>query len=119
MAGAKRILLKMRILVTGGTGFIGSHTVVELLHAGHEAEVLDNLSNSSEVSLRRVAELAGQAEGEIPFHRADIRDRATLERIFSQRHFDAVIHFAGLKAVGESTENHGSIMTTTSPARSR
>ena len=94
----------MRILVTGGTGFIGSHTVVELLCAGHEAEVLDNLSNSSEEALRRAALLAGRDAEGIPFHRADIRDRAALEQSFSHQRFDAVIHFAGLKAVGESTE---------------
>lgn len=91
----------MRILVTGGAGFIGSHTVVELLQAGHEAVVLDNLSNSSEKSLQRVEAITGKA---IPFYKADILDRQALEEIFTREQIDAVIHFAGLKAVGESVQ---------------
>ena len=91
----------MRILVTGGAGFIGSHTVVELQEAGMEAVVLDNLSNSTEKSLKRVEQITGKA---VPFYRADIRDREALEDIFSRERFDAVIHFAGLKAVGESVQ---------------
>lgn len=91
----------MRILVTGGAGFIGSHTVVELQQAGHEAVVLDNLSNSSEKSLERVEKITGR---KIPFYKADILDRRALEDIFSKESIDAVIHFAGLKAVGESVE---------------
>ena len=94
----------MRILVTGGAGFIGSHTVVELLCAGHDPEVLDNLSNSSAEALRRAVSLGGRTEGEVPFYKADIRDRSALEDIFAHGKFDAVIHFAGLKAVGESVE---------------
>ena len=94
----------MRILVTGGAGFIGSHTVVELLCAGHDPEVLDNLSNSSAEALRRSVSLGGRTEGEVPFYKADIRDRSALEDIFAHGKFDAVIHFAGLKAVGESVE---------------
>jgi len=90
----------MRVLVTGGAGYIGSHTCVELLEAGHEILVVDNLSNSKEESLRRVAEIAGRAPG---FVQADVRNRRALEAIFRDRDFDAVIHFAGLKAVGEST----------------
>ncbi|MBR4786604.1 MAG: UDP-glucose 4-epimerase GalE [Bacteroidales bacterium] len=92
--------MKKTILVTGGAGFIGTHTVVELRKAGYEAVVLDNLSNSSPKSLERVAELTGGDA--IPFCRADIRDRNALEALFSQYEFDACIHFAGLKAVGES-----------------
>ena len=88
----------MRILVTGGAGFIGSHTLIELYKAGHTALVVDNLSNSNCEALRRVAEIIGIPE--IPFVEADIRDRDALEAIFAQHRFDACIHFAGLKAVG-------------------
>lgn len=90
----------MNILVTGGAGFIGSHTVIELYKAGHSALVVDNLYNANRESLRRVAEILGIPE--IPFVEADVRDRKALEDIFAERHFDACIHFAGLKAVGES-----------------
>ena len=89
----------MRILVTGGTGFIGSHTVVELAEAGHEPVLLDNLSNSDEKVVGRLTQITGK---EFPFYRADIRDREALESIFSKEDLDCVIHFAGLKAVGES-----------------
>ncbi|MBR3468342.1 MAG: UDP-glucose 4-epimerase GalE [Lachnospiraceae bacterium] len=89
----------MKILVTGGAGFIGSHTVVELLNAGYDAVVLDNLSNSSEKSLERVEQITGK---KVTFYKADILDRAALEEVFSKENIDAVIHFAGLKAVGES-----------------
>lgn len=89
----------MLIFVTGGAGFIGTHTLVELYKAGHQAVVVDNLSNSNEKALQRVAELTGC---EIPFHKVDIRDRAALADVLDQYHFDACIHFAGLKAVGES-----------------
>lgn len=92
----------MHILVTGGAGFIGSHTLIELYKAGHTALVVDNLSNSNREALRRVAELIGVPE--IPFVQADIRDRASLEKVFECNRFDACIHFAGLKAVGESVE---------------
>ncbi|MBR0311069.1 MAG: UDP-glucose 4-epimerase GalE, partial [Oscillospiraceae bacterium] len=96
----------MNILVTGGAGYIGSHTVLELLLAGHEAVVVDNLSNSSEESLRRVLELARAEKPsvkEIPFYHVDLRDRAGLEKVFAEsKPFDCCIHFAGLKAVGES-----------------
>ena len=90
----------MRILVTGGAGFIGSHTLIELYKAGHTALVVDNLYNSNPEALRRVAEIIGVPE--IPFVKADIRDREALEDIFAAHKFDACIHFAGLKAVGES-----------------
>ena len=92
----------MNILVTGGAGYIGSHTLIELYKAGHTAVVVDNLSNSSPVALQRVAEIIGVPE--IPFHNVDIRDREGLEKVFSKYRFDACIHFAGLKAVGESVE---------------
>ena len=89
----------MRILVTGGAGYIGSHTCLELLQAGYDVTVVDNLSNSSEESLKRVQDLAGLP---IEFHEADLLDKEKLEAIFDGETIDAVIHFAGLKAVGES-----------------
>jgi len=89
----------MKILVTGGAGYIGSHTCLELLQAGYEVVVIDNLSNSKEESLRRVQALAGKSLG---FHQADLLDRAALNAVFADEGIDAVIHFAGLKAVGES-----------------
>jgi UDP-glucose 4-epimerase len=88
-----------KILVTGGAGYIGSHTCVELLNAGREVLVIDNLSNSKLSVLDRVKEITGKSIG---FAQVDIRDRASLEQVFSQNRIDAVIHFAGLKAVGES-----------------
>lgn len=89
----------MSILVTGGAGYIGSHTCLQLLEHGDSVTVLDNLSNSSRVSLDRVARLAGRP---IDFIESDIRDLDRLDTLFATRRFDAVIHFAGLKAVGES-----------------
>ncbi|MBR3360758.1 MAG: UDP-glucose 4-epimerase GalE [Lachnospiraceae bacterium] len=91
----------MKILVTGGAGYIGSHTVVELLEAGHEVAVVDNLSNASSRSLERVEQITGK---KVAFYEADIRDDIKLEEIFLKEKPDAVIHFAGLKAVGESVE---------------
>ena len=93
----------MKILVTGGAGYIGSHTTLELLKAGHDVVVVDNLCNSSEESLKRVAELAG---GRAPkFYNLDIRDEAALDKVVAaEKPFDATIHFAALKAVGESTQ---------------
>lgn len=88
-----------RILVTGGAGFIGSHTLIELHKAGYEFVVVDNLVNSNPEALRRVGELIG---AEVPFVKADIRDREALNKVFEQYNFDSCIHFAGLKAVGES-----------------
>lgn len=90
----------MKILVTGGAGFIGSHTLIELYKAGHTALVVDNLYNANPEALHRVADIIGIPE--IPFVEADIRDREALEAVFANHHFDACIHFAGLKAVGES-----------------
>ena len=89
----------MQILVTGGTGFIGSHTVVELMGAGYDTVIVDNLCNSSEDVLSRIEKVAGKRPR---FYRADIRDRDALRRVFRENEIDAVIHFAGLKAVGES-----------------
>ncbi|MEZ5453819.1 MAG: UDP-glucose 4-epimerase GalE [Thiothrix sp.] len=90
------------ILVTGGAGYIGSHTCIELLEAGFQVIVLDNLCNSSDESLRRVAEISGREQ--VPFYRGDIRDAALLDKIFQENSIYSVIHFAGLKAVGESVE---------------
>ena len=89
------------ILVTGGAGYIGSHTCLELLEAGYQVVVVDNLSNSKSDSLSRVEELTGK---DIQFHLADLRSTRAIKEIFRQEMIDAVIHFAGLKAVGESTE---------------
>ncbi len=89
------------ILVTGGAGYIGSHTCLELLNAGHEVVVVDNLDNSSEESLRRVQELTGR---KLTFHEVDVCDGPALQKVFEGYNFDAVVHFAGLKAVGESCE---------------
>ena len=87
------------ILLTGGAGYIGSHTCVEVLQAGWEAVIVDNLCNSSPVAIDRIATIAGRRPA---FVEADIRDRAALDRIFAAQRIDAVVHFAGLKAVGES-----------------
>lgn len=91
----------MKILVTGGTGYIGSHTVVELLSAGYEVEILDNLYNSKESVLDTISELTGVHP---KFYKTDILDEEHLAEIFSSTKYDAVIHFAGLKAVAESVE---------------
>ena len=89
----------MNILLTGGAGYIGSHTIIELDKAGHSVVVVDNLVNSNPESLRRVAKIIGK---EIPFYEVDVRDKEALSKVFDENKFDAVIHFAGLKAVGES-----------------
>lgn len=91
----------MRILVTGGSGYIGSHTSLALLEAGHDVVVVDNLANSSETALQRVQELAGKT---LVFHQVDLLDETALDAVFETEKIDAVIHFAGLKAVGESVE---------------
>ena len=91
----------MPILLTGGAGYIGSQTCLELLRAGHDVVVVDNLSNSNAEALRRVAELAGR---EFLFHEDDIRDAGAMERIFGDHQIESVIHFAALKAVGESVQ---------------
>ena len=89
----------MAILVTGGAGYIGSHTVIELQNAGYDVVVLDNLSNSNPVTLERVEKITGK---HVPFYKADILDRDALNEIFEKESIDSCIHFAGLKAVGES-----------------
>ena len=89
----------MTILVTGGAGYIGSHTCVELLDSGYDVVVIDNLCNSNPESLRRVQEIAGKT---LKFYEGDVRDEALLQKIFDENEISCVIHFAGLKAVGES-----------------
>lgn len=99
MAGSRR----ERILVTGGAGFIGTHTVVQLLKGGFKVSIIDNLGNAVEEAVHRVRKLVGpQLSQNLDFHLGDIRNKHDLEKLFSQNKFDAVIHFAGLKAVGES-----------------
>ncbi|CAL9030408.1 unnamed protein product [Prunus brigantina] len=92
------------ILVTGGAGYIGSHTVLQLLLGGFKTVVVDNLDNSSEVAVDRVRELAREFGKNLSFHKVDLRDKPALDKLFSSIPFDAVIHFAGLKAVGESVQ---------------
>ncbi|MCQ2159500.1 MAG: UDP-glucose 4-epimerase GalE [Bacteroidales bacterium] len=89
----------MNILLTGGAGYIGSHTIIELDKAGHSVVVVDNYYNSQPEALKRVAKIIGK---EVPFVEADVRDRSAMDKVFSDNKIDAVIHFAGLKAVGES-----------------
>ncbi|MBG6216514.1 UDP-glucose 4-epimerase [Arthrobacter sp. CAN_A6] len=91
----------MKILVTGGSGYIGSHTSLALLEAGHDVVVVDNLTNSTKTSLERVEELAGRR---LAFHQVDLLDEKGMGAVFEQEQVDAVIHFAGLKAVGESVD---------------
>lgn len=91
----------MAILVTGGAGYIGSHTCIELLNAGYEVVVLDNLYNSSEKALERVEQITGK---KVTFYKADILDKEAMNEIFDKEDIDSVIHFAGLKAVGESVQ---------------
>ncbi len=92
--------MMMNILVTGGAGYIGSHTCLELLNSGYDVTVIDNLDNSNEEAFWRVQELAGRP---LRFYRGDVRDETLLREIFAENSIDCVIHFAGLKAVGEST----------------
>lgn len=89
----------MKVLVTGGAGYIGSHTCVELLENGHEVVIVDNLYNSSEVAVTRIEEITGKKTN---FYKTDLLDKEALDSVFETEHVDAVIHFAGLKAVGES-----------------
>ena len=89
----------MKVLVTGGAGYIGSHTCVELIEAGHEPVVIDNLCNSNSESLNRVKTITGK---EVPFYQGNVRDEALLNKIFDEHDIECAIHFAGLKAVGES-----------------
>ncbi|KAK1565740.1 hypothetical protein Q3G72_033803 [Acer saccharum] len=96
--------MSKNILVSGGAGYIGSHTVLQLLLGGYKTVVVDNLDNSSEISISKVRELAGSFSTNLSFHKVDLRDRPALEKLFSKTKFDSVIHFAGLKAVGESVQ---------------
>ena len=91
----------MNVLVTGGAGYIGSHTCVELLNAGHEIVIVDNFVNSKPEALDAIRAITSK---DFVFHEVDIRDRAALDAVFAAHAIDAVIHFAGLKAVGESVE---------------
>ena len=91
----------MTILVTGGAGYIGSHTVVELQNAGYDVVIVDNLANASKKVIGRIEAITGK---KVPFYETDIRDREGLNAIFEKEKIDGVIHFAGLKAVGESVE---------------
>lgn len=93
--------IKMAVLVTGGAGYIGSHTCVELLNAGKEVVVIDNLCNSCEEALERVKKITGK---EVTFYQADLLDRKAVEEVFEKENIESVIHFAGLKAVGESVQ---------------
>ncbi|KAG8375114.1 hypothetical protein BUALT_Bualt10G0066700 [Buddleja alternifolia] len=92
------------ILVTGGAGYIGTHTVLQLLLGGYKAVIVDNLDNSSQIAVKRVQELAGDRASNLTFHKIDLRDKPALEKLFASEKFEAVIHFAGLKAVGESVQ---------------
>ena len=89
----------MSILVTGGAGYIGSHTCIELIKAGYDIVVVDNFYNSKPEALKRIAELSGK---QFTFYECDIRDAEGMSKVFESEKIDAVIHFAGLKAVGES-----------------
>ncbi|KAK4382486.1 UDP-glucose 4-epimerase GEPI48 [Sesamum angolense] len=100
----RRYVPTMTILVTGGAGYIGSHTVLQLLMGGDKVVVVDNLDNSSETAIKRVQELAGERGKNLTFHKIDLRDKPALEKLFASQKFNAVIHFAGLKAVGESVQ---------------
>lgn len=95
---------ELTILVTGGAGFIGSHTCVELLAKGFNVVIVDDLSNSSEVAVERVRKIAGVGADRCAFHKANVLDRDAMEAIFSEHDVDAIIHFAGFKAVGESVQ---------------
>lgn len=91
-----------KILVTGGAGYIGSHTCVELLNDGYDVVVVDNLSNSCEESVKRVEKITGKS---VKFYNADVRDKAALDKIFTEHKIDWVIHFAGLKAVAKAAQS--------------
>ncbi|MBQ5894009.1 MAG: SDR family NAD(P)-dependent oxidoreductase, partial [Rikenellaceae bacterium] len=94
-------MMKRCVLVTGGAGYIGSHTAVELVEAGYDVVLVDNLSNSDELAVEGVRHITGV---EIPFEKIDCCDREAFEQVFRKNRFDAVIHFAASKAVGESVE---------------
>ena len=91
------------VLVTGGAGFIGSHTVVELLNCNYQVVIVDDLSNASEVAVSRVRQIVGDEKAQnLTFYKANVLDRDAMEKIFTDHNIDRVIHFAGFKAVGES-----------------
>ncbi|KAI7989341.1 hypothetical protein LOK49_LG13G01004 [Camellia lanceoleosa] len=96
--------MSQNILVTGGAGYIGSHTVLQLLLGGYKTVVIDSLDNSSNIAINRVKELAGEFGSHLSFHKMDLRDKPALDKLFASMKVDAVIHFAGLKAVGESVQ---------------
>ena len=98
---AQERVVKIKVIGVGGAGYIGSHTVVELQNAGYDVVVIDNLSNSSAKSLERVEKITGK---KVPFYQVDILDEAGLRRVFEAEKIDSCIHFAGLKAVGESVK---------------
>ena len=101
----KKLPQDTTVLVTGGAGFIGSHTVVELLNAGYNAVIVDDLSNASEKVVDRIDTIVGEERAKnLTFYKADVNDRAALEQIFADNQIDRVIHFAGFKAVGESVQ---------------
>ena len=101
----KKLPQDTTVLVTGGAGFIGSHTVVELLNAGYNAVIVDDLSNASEKVIDRIDTIVGEDRAKnLTFYKADVNDRAALEQIFADNQIDRVIHFAGFKAVGESVQ---------------
>ena len=97
----------MQILVTGGAGYIGSHTCVELLNAGYDVIVVDNLYNSNQKAIDRIEQIT---QKKVKFYKEDILSKEALKKIFSENQIDAVIHFAGLKAVGESVQNRSNII---------
>ena len=97
----------MKVLVTGGTGYIGSHTCVELLQKGYEVVVFDNLYNSKIDVLDKIKQITGK---EVTFYKADMRDKESMRPVFSENTFDAVIHFAGLKQSGNPWQNRFSII---------
>lgn len=99
----------MTVLITGGTGFIGSHTAVSLVQSGYDAVILDNLCNSSAAVLPRLRQITGR---NIPFYQGDIRDCQILRQIFSEHEIESVIHFAGLKAVGKALPSRQNITAT-------
>ena len=91
----------MKVLLTGGAGYIGTHTCIELINAGHTPVIADNFDNSCPEAVRRVEELT---DTKIPLYELDVCDKEALDKMFAENDFDAVIHFAGLKAVGESCQ---------------
>lgn len=100
----------MNVLVTGGTGYIGSHTCVELINSGHSVIVADNLCNSKVEVIDKIRQITGK---DVIFYKIDVTNEKAVNSIFSSHQIEGVIHFAGLKAVGESVKNHCHIITTT------